>query len=88
MLTMKNLELCFESAKEQGYLYVGIKIKMEGFEEAEVIINPIANFDKKLEYYKNAYNNDLTLKSFNGIKIIGFSYGDTYDEIEMDLVLE
>ena len=88
MLTMENLEVCFNSAKEQGYPYVGVKIKMEGFEEAEVIINPIANFDKKLEYYKNAYNDDLTLKSFNGIKIIGFSYGDTYDEIEMDLVLE
>ena len=46
MLTMKNLELCFESAKEQGFSYVGVKIKMEGFEEPEVIINPIANFDK------------------------------------------
>ena len=88
MLTLANLEVCFNTAKEQGYSYVGVKIKMEGFEEAEVIINPIANFDKKLEYYKNAYNDDLTLKSFNGIKIIGFSYGDTYDEIEMDLVLE
>ena len=88
MLTMKNLELCFESAKEQGFSYVGVKIKMEGFEEPEVIINPNANFDNKLEYYKKAYNDDLTLKSFNGIKIIGFSYGDTYDEIEMDLVLE
>jgi len=88
MLTMENLEVCFNSAKEQGYPYVGVKIKMEGFEEAEVIINPITNFDKKLEYYKNAYNDDLTLKSFNGIKIIGFSYGDTYDEIEIDLVLE
>ena len=88
MLTMENLERCFESAKEQGYPYVGVKIKMEGFEEAEVIVNPIANFDKKLEYCKKAYNDDLTLKSFNGIKIIGFSYGDTYDEIEMDLVLE
>lgn len=46
MLTMINLERCFESAKEQGYPYAGVKIKMEGFEEPEVIINPIANFDK------------------------------------------
>jgi len=88
MLTMINLERCFESAKEQGYPYVGVKIKMEGFEEPEVIINPIANFNKKLEYYKKAYNDELTLKSFNGIKIIGFTYGDSYDEIEMDLVLD
>ena len=88
MLTLANLERCFDSAKEQGYSYVGVKIKMEGFEESEVIINPNANINKKLEYYKNAYNDDLTLKSFNGIKIIGFTYGDSYDEIEEDLVLE
>ena len=88
MLTMANLKACFESAKEQGHSYIGVKIKMEGFEDSEVIINPNANFNKKLEYYKNAYNDDLTLKTFNGIKIIGFTFGDTYDEIEMDLVLE
>jgi len=85
MLTMKNLELCFETAKEQGFTYIGIKIHMDGFPLPEIIINPNANFDKKLEYYKNAYNDDLTLKSFNGIKIIGFSYGDSYEEIEEDL---
>jgi len=52
MLTMANLERCFESAKEEGYSYVAVKIKMEGFKEPEVIINPFGNFDKKLEYYK------------------------------------
>jgi len=88
MLTMANLEVCFNSAKEQGYPYVGVKIKMEGFEEAEVIIIPLNNYDKKLTYYKDKFNDDLTLKVFTGIKIIGFSYGDSYDEIEMDLVLE
>lgn len=38
-----------------------------------------------MEYYKKAYNDDLTLKSFNGIKIVGFTYGDSYDEIQEDL---
>jgi len=88
MLTMANLERCFETAKEEGYSYVGVKIQMEEFQEPEVIINPNANFDKKLKYYKKAYNDDLTLKSFNGIKIIGFSFGDDYEEIENDLVLD
>jgi len=88
MLTMANLERCFESAKEEGYSYVAVKIKMEGFHQPEVIINPNANFDAKLEYYKKAYNDDLILKSFNGIKIIGFTCGDDYEEIESDLVLD
>ena len=59
---------------------------MEGFPNPEVIINSKGNFDKKLEYYQNAYNDDLTLKSFNGIKIIGFTYGDDFDSIEYDLM--
>jgi len=86
-LTMSDLESCFNTANEQGYSYIGIEIQMEGFAKPEVIINPEENFDTKLAYYKKAYNDNLTLKSFNGIKIIGFTCGDNYDEIEDDLVL-
>lgn len=85
-LTLSNLENCFKVAKKDNFEYVGVKIQMEGFKEPEVIINPIENFDAKLEYYKQAYNDDLTLKSFNGIKIIGFTYGDDLFDIEEDLL--
>ena len=85
-LIMSNLVECFKKAKEHDYTYVGVKIAMEGFPNPEVIINSKGNFDKKLEYYQNAYNDDLTLKSFNGIKIIGFTYGDDFDSIEYDLM--
>lgn len=53
---------------------------MEGFPKAEIIINENANFDSKFAYYKKAYNENLTLKSFNGIKIVGFTYGDTFKQ--------
>lgn len=86
MLNLKNLENCFKVAKEQGVKYVGVAIEMEGFPKAEFIINRKENFDSKLEYYKKAYNDDLTLKSFNGIKIIGFTYGDSFEDIEYDLI--
>jgi hypothetical protein len=83
---IEHLINCFEIAKERHMPYVGVKIQMQGFEKPEIIINPLENFEEKLEYYKKAYNDDLTLKSFNGIKIVGFTYADSFSEIEDDLI--
>jgi len=86
MLTLENLELCFNSAKEEEYLYVGIKYEMKGFKESEISIIPLNNFAKRLEDYKNICNNDLTFKGNDNIKIVGFTMGDTFSEIQNDLV--
>lgn len=85
-LTIDNLEKCFYEASHQDKKYVGVKIQMEGFPKPEIIINENANFDSKFAYYKKAYNEDLTLKTFSGIKIVGFTYGDTFEGIENDLL--
>lgn len=85
-LIINNLEKCFMEADKQNQKYIGVKIQMQGFPKAEIIINEKANFDSKLTYYKKAYNDDLTLKTFNGIKIVGFTYGNTFEEIEKDLL--
>lgn len=85
-LTLTHLENCFKAAKEKGIRFVGVKIEMGGFPSPEIIINEYDNFDKKLEYYKNAYNENLELKAVNTIKIIGFTYGDTFEAIQHDLV--
>ncbi len=84
-LTMKNLKKCFYVASKEDKKYIGVLIKMEGFERPEVIINENANFDKKFAYYEKAYNDDLTLKTFSGIKIIGFTHGNNYKDIEYNL---
>ena len=81
-LTLFDLEMMFNQAKVMDANYIGVKIQMQGFDKPETIINPNENFDEKLEYYKKAYNEDLTLKSFNGIKIIGFEYGNSFQEIQ------
>lgn len=75
MLTIKDLERVFKMAYEDRANYVAVKIEMQGFSEPEVIINHRDNFLDKLDYYKKSYNDDLTLKSFNGIRIIGFTWG-------------
>lgn len=83
---INNLENCFYQANQLDKNYVAVKVQMEGFLKPEIIINENANFNSKLEYYKKAYNEDLTLKSFNGIKIVAFCYGDSFSEIEEDLL--
>ena len=86
VLKLENLEACFNAAKENGSRYVAVCIRTEGHPGEEIIVNPFSNFEKKLEYYKKAYNDDLTLKSFNGIRIVGFTYADSFEEVEEALV--
>lgn len=85
-LTLKNLENCFKGAKNNNAKYIGIAVKNINSSKAEIIINPEENFDDKLAYYKEAYNNNLELKSYPKISIIGFSYGNNFEELENDLI--
>ena len=87
-MTIEDLKTCFLLATEVEASFVAVKIKMDDFPKEEIIINPIENAEKKLEYYLSAYNKDLTLKSCNKIKIIAFTYGDDFEEIQADLMNE
>lgn len=86
--SMKNLEAWTLNAIECGMRYMGVLVAMEGFPEPEVIINENANFRAKLDYYMKAYGEDMRLKSFRGIKIIGYTFGDSFGEIEWELLDE
>lgn len=83
---LNNLEKCFEIAKKSKAKYIGVLIETRGSEAPEVIINPAENFDAKLEYYKKAYNDDLVLKTFDGIKIRAFDFGNTFSQLECSLL--
>lgn len=84
-LTIKDLEFCFTEALALACGYVAVVIKMEGFPSNEIIINDRNNFDSKLDYYKTAYNEDLTHKFSKGISIVGFTYGDSFEDIQYNL---
>lgn len=84
-LTIDNLEKCFNKAKDFDFL-VGVLIEMEGFQKPEVIINLPENIESKLEYYKNTYDENLNHKYAKGIKIVGFTYGVHFHDIEYDLL--
>ncbi|RII34318.1 hypothetical protein D2A34_14320 [Clostridium chromiireducens] len=81
MINLSKLENCFKVAKETNQKFIGVLIQMKGFKKSELIINERENFDNKLVYYKRAYNEDLTLKTFNEIKIIGYAFGENIQDI-------
>lgn len=84
-MNMEYLEHCFNRAKELNQNFVAVRIRMDGFPEDEVIINPIINADTKLEYYKKTYDFELNHKHAEGICIVNFSFGMNYADIEADL---
>lgn len=83
-LSLDNLRNCFVGAKNFKAKYIAVKVSVNNA-TPEIIINNYENFDEKLAYYEKAYNHDLTLKNNTNIKIIGFTFGNTFSEIEEDL---
>ena len=82
MLNKNNLINCFKAAKEENANFVGVLVQVEGNPLPELIINPSENFDSKLDYYKEVYNDNLEHKfADKNIKITGFTQADIFEEI-------
>lgn len=83
-MDINNLEKCFHEASQQEKKYVGVKIQMQQFEEPQIIIDSNPSFDSRFSYYKKVFGENL--KSAQGNRIVGFTHGDTFNEIEKDLI--
>ena len=68
---IEGLKIAFKKCKELNR-GIEILIEMPDLPSCEIICNPYENLDKKLEYYLKAYNQDLTLKTFDKIKIVAY----------------
>lgn len=66
----KLIQVCKEALKKEVGIYV--MIQAPDCEKEEIIINPSCNVEFKMNYYKNAYDDELKLKSFDKIRIVGF----------------
>ena len=71
----------FNHALETKAAFIGVRIETRGMEKPEYIINPYENIAQKLIYYNSAYNNDLVLKTYDGIRITRIAHGDSTEEI-------
>lgn len=66
--SMCELEHAISRAKESN-LHLGIYVSVPNCDYDELIMNHPDNLESKLEYYKNSYNEDLTLKARPSIKM-------------------
>lgn len=78
MTKKEQLREVFNQAVKEEKDFIAVAIKTRDSEGLETIINPRCNFMQKLEYYENAYNDNLVLKSYDGIEIVHFV---AYDDI-------
>lgn len=83
------LEKAFESAMKNKAAFIAVQIETEGNEKPELIINPYENYQNKLDYFRNAYDENLRLKSAAAagklINITAVASGDKLEEIEWQL---
>jgi hypothetical protein len=80
-------EMTLEGLLRQGYSEYGRNIaKLLILEVSvndaypELIINHKVNFESKLNYIRNAYNEDLSLKANPDIKIVGYYFVENWSE--------
>lgn len=84
-LTLKSLKSCYKVAKEIGFKYSAVMFSNK--QGIEIIINKM-NEEKFEDFLYNKcgeiLNDDLTHKIFSDMKIIGFTFANTFSDIESD----
>lgn len=84
MLKLNNLEKCFEAAKESNAKYIIIIISNNG--NNRIVTIEQDEFEDKLTYYKNVFNENLISKIISGTKIIYCTYTNIIEDMEIDLI--
>lgn len=79
-MNKRDLMDCIKRAIKYSCKFIVVTIETRGSEAPEYIINPTENFVAKMDYYDKAYNDDLTLKSYDGIRIVD-AYAGTLEEV-------
>ena len=81
----KLIEL-FKASIDDNAEYIAVAIETKGSEDVEIIVNTRKNFDNKLAYYCKAYNDDLILNTYDGIRIVGVL--EIKDDIPIDMIYD
>lgn len=74
MLKKENLNIAFNTAIKENAKFVFVGIDVEGTEE--IISIPNKSFLAKIDFYNNAYSDDLTHVMNKNVKIFGITHGD------------
>lgn len=78
-----NMELGAKTFKAR---YFAIAVSIPNLEKPEIIVNPLENIEEKMNYYLSNYDDELKLIHNPAIQIVGITFGDSFEEIEKDLI--
>lgn len=83
-LTLTDLEAQFNNAVQNEHKFFGAVVKLPNGAK-EVIINNAENFEYKLDYYKDTYNQELLMKNVKTISIVDFASADSFAQLQKAL---
>ena len=81
-LRLKDMVLEFNYAIEKKFKLFAVEVRLPNTSTNEIIINRLAGIRDKLEYYKNAYDENLCLKTNSQVQIVGYDFADFVDELK------
>lgn len=82
---MKKIDLISTFVKAEILNMEFIAIYLETPAGNEVIVIQADSFEKKCEFYTNAYTDDLVHCMNDKVKIKGFTFGNSFDEVHKNL---
>lgn len=85
--TLTDLKDRFERAKRLNHNFVAVVIEVDGHAHVEILITDNESIDTNLNYYMQAYTEDLVNKRDSGIRITCITSGDTFEELQNKLGL-
>lgn len=88
MTKKEALVNCIENAIDYRQKYVGVLVRLPK-DKKELIIFQRDSYVDKMNYYQNAYTDELELMSSNGqVYIENFCCADNLEQIEIELMEE
>ncbi len=82
ILVVETVMECIENFFNCEHKFVAVRLTIPNTPGYEVIINPKENFKEKLAYYKKTYDENGVHKHVPEIKIVGWSSGNTFQEVQ------
>jgi len=79
---MDGFEAYLLEALENETPWMYVLVEMPNTSDEEIIINPITNFEEKLEFYKKQYDAEMKHKYVEGLRIVGYGFCESLAEIE------
>ena len=65
---------CFNEGLENDCQMIGVLVDIKNYDYSELIVNNRQNIKKKLEYYKETYDKNLSHRHADNICITDFAY--------------